>query len=498
MSSTTVIGAATLIFCIAALLYYQSKTTENFDSDSAEVKNMMNAWAVWDPKQPPIAGRSYDPRKAIDASYPVPPDLNRAPVSKPGAFPPGALPTAADNHSQGVPGAPPSNRQTMAQSKDLSELDSKIMTWLAAASQREHEKPGSLTAQQLEQRIILQARLEDIRQQLGLNKITDNYKTVADEITALRRENAGWQHQAPYISAVFEYGNGVNPDALLTKEQYDRFFDLFGEAIKEYKDLYQPEPLQKVRYQQLQVIRQSLIDSSSPTNPPPIRMGAAQLFLRQMLRPEQPLPTLYSVDFLGSRSGIGSVLGLGNEMNPDDVMEYLRNIQWKLTMSYDPADQEMKRSAASLMDRLRAGGISVTDARSAAVQMDARMQPMAFGSPGTISHFVGSGSSSSGPDSSSSGPDSSPGPATGFTQPKPNTVTLEGTDLIKGAKRLCRDVTKAFPRDAQALGCSPINTKFQAETVINTVCANIRSSVPSVTPEQFNCPALKQQIKTDG
>lgn len=488
MSSTTVIGAAVLVFCIAAMLYYQSQTMENFSSDSAEVKHMMNVWAVWDPKMPPVAGRSYDPRKAIDNSYPVPPDLNRAPVSKPGAFPPGALPKAADNQPQGVPGAPPSTRQTMAQSKDLSELDSKIMTWLAAASQREHDKPGSLTAQQLEQRIILQARLEDIRQQLGLNKITDNYVTVADEIKALRRENAGWQHQAPYISAVFEYGKDVNPDALLTKEQYDRFFDLFGEAIKEYKNLYQPEPLQKVRYQQLQVIRQSLIDSSSPTNPPPIRMGAAQLFLRQMLRPEQPLPTLYSLDFLGSRPG------LGLDMNSDDVMEYLRNIQWKLTMSYDPADQAMKRSAAALMDRLRAGGISVTDARSAVAQMDARMQPLAigsFGDPG-ISHFVGSGSS--GPGSSLA----SAGPATGFTPPTEKPVVLEGADLIKGAKRLCRDVTKAFPRDAQALGCSPINSKFQAETVINTVCANIRSSVPSVTPEQFNCPALKQQIKTDG
>jgi len=476
---------------------------EHFGSNSSEVKNMINAWAVWDPKQPPIAGRSYDPRKAIDNSYPVPPDLNRAPVSKPGAFPPGALPTVADNQPQGVPGAPPSTRQAMAQSKDLSELDSKIMTWLAAASQKEHEKPGSLTAQQLEQRIILQARLEDIRQQLGLNKITDNYKTVADEIMALRRENAGWQHQAPYISAVFEYGKDVNPDALLTKEQYDRFFDLFGEAIKEYKNLYQPEPLQKVRYQQLQVIRQSLIDSSSPTNPPPIRMGAAQLFLRQMLRPEQPLPTLYSVDFLGGRYGLGS--GLGLDMNSDDVMEYLRNIQWKLTMSYDPADQEMKRSAASLMDRLRAGGISVTDARSAAVKMDTRLRPLpfgSFGSPGIlVSNFVGSGPGSSpgSPDSESSSESlASQGPATGFPLPKPKPVTLEGADIIKGAKRLCHDVTKAFPRDAAALGCSPINTKFQAETVINTVCANIRSSVPSVTPEQFNCPALKQKIKTDG
>jgi len=470
MSSTTVIGVAVLVFCIAAMLYYQSRVLEPFRSDQAEVKHMLNAWAVWDPKQPPIAGRLYDPR---NAAYPVPPDLNRAPVSKPGAFPPGTLPTSADNKPPQTPGIPPNTRQTMAQSKDLSELDSKIMTWIEAASQREREKPGSLTAQQLEQRIILQARLEDIRQQLGLNNISDSYATVQDEINALRRENAGWQHQSPHISAVFEYGKGVNPDALLTKEQYDQFFDLFGEAINEYKNLYQPEPLQKVRYQQLQVIRQSLIDSSSPTNPPPIRMGAAQLFLRQMLRPEQPLPTLYSLDFTRSGSGIGSSIKdiLGADMNPDDVMEYLRNIQWKLTMSYDPADQEMKRSAASLMDRLRAGGISVSDARSKIVQMDMNRRPHPFVMPtnAVYSHFVGN-------------------------------ATPEGDDdarLIDGAKRLCRDVMKAFPRDAKALGCSPVETRYQAETVINTVCGNIRSSVPTVSPEQFNCPALKQQIKTD-
>jgi hypothetical protein len=492
---------------------------EHFSSDSAEVKHMINAWATWDPKQPPIAGRQYNPTRGINNSYPVPPDLNRAPVSKPGAYPPGALPTTADNKQPNTPGLPPNSRQTMAQSKDLSELDSKIMTWLEAASQREHEKPGSLTPQQLGHRIILQARLEDIRQQLGTNNITDNYLTVINETKALRRENAGWQHQAPFVSAAFEYGNGVNPDSLLTKEQYDRFFDIFGEAIKELKNLYQPDPLQKVRYQQLQVIRQSLIDSSSPTNPPPIRMGSAQLFLRQMLRPEQPLPTLYSLNYAPS-----SLLG-NHSMNPDDVMDYLRNVQWKLTMSYDPADQEMKRAAASLMDRLRSGGISVMDARSMAATIDSRLQPMAFIAPGSHTHAPvpprRSPSPSRKPARRSPSPSRKPARRSPSPPKKipnrrspspPKKIPAKNkmlppvysgfvgspTDIISGAQRLCRDVTKAFPKDAKALGCSPVTTKFQAETVINVVCNNIRSSVPSVSPEQFNCPALKQLIKADG
>jgi len=82
-------------------------------------------------------------------TYNVPPDLNRAPISQPGAFP-GSFPTASDNKPSNVPGPMNNTRQTLAQAKDLTELDSKITTWLAAASQRENEAPGSLTAQQLE------------------------------------------------------------------------------------------------------------------------------------------------------------------------------------------------------------------------------------------------------------------------------------------------------------------------------------------------------------
>lgn len=470
MSSTPIIGAAVLVFIVAAMFYYQNQTVEKFDSG---VKNMMNSWATWDPKDPPIAGRSYDPRKAMG---PFPFDLNRSPVSKPGAFPPGALPTSADNKPANVPGMPPSARHTLATAKEMSELDSKIMTWLAAASQREREKPGSLTSQQLEYRIILQARLEDIRNQLGLNNITDSYVTVANEIMTLRRDIAAWQHQAPFISAAYDFGKGTNPDTLLTKVQYDAFFEIFSQAIKEFKDLYQPEPLQKVRYQQLQVIRQSLIDSSSPTNPPPIKMGAAQLFLRQMVRPDQPLPTLLSIPVpgagsgSGSRSGSGSVAGFTSgpasplqdfDSNPADVMEYLQNIQWKLAMTYNPIEQEITRAAASLMDRLRTGGISASDARTVAANIDARLQPL----PGySVEPFSNNGSN----------------------------------DIIDGANIMCSRIRKAMPRDAKALGCRHVSTKFDAATVINTVCDRIYTSAPHITPEQFNCPALKRLIKSDG
>ena len=495
MSSTPIIGAAVLIFCVAALLYYQSGTYEGFITSDAKVNKMMNSWASWDPSKPPVAGRSYDPRKAADQTYPVPPDLNRAPISKPGAYPPGALPTTSSNSQQTTPGAPINMpRQSMASKKDLSELDSKIMTWLAAASQRENEKPGSLTSEQQEQRIILQARLEDIRQQLGLNKITDSYSTVANEIMALRRENAGWQHQAPFVSAAYDFGKGVNPDALLTKVQYDQFFGIFSDAIKQYQDLYQPDPLQKVRYQQLQVIRQSLIDSSSPTNPPPIRMAAAQLFLRQMQRPEQPLPTLFSVDF--GQGPVSPSMNLTNpsanptnQMNPgspaqlpDDVRDYLRNIQWELKMRYSPDELDMKRAAGALMDRLSVGAITPAVARQYVVKMDTLRQPAPFGTLLPVSR--------------------APVPMGQTNDLISNFVdtpaAMSDSQIIRGAKRLCHQIQKAFPKDAAALGCAPVTTEYEAETVINTICARLGSSVPTVTPEQFNCPALKQLMKTDG
>jgi hypothetical protein len=490
MSSTPIIGVAVLIFCVAALLYYQSTITEHFTSSSAEVNKMLNSWSTWNSNNLPIAGRAYDPNKSFEDKYAVPPDLNRAPISKPGAYPPGALPTTSSNKPQTAPGAPQNMlRQTMATTKDLSELDSKIMTWLAAASQRENERPGSLTPEQQERRIILQARVEDIRQQLGLNKISDSYRTVADEIMYLRKENAGWQHQAPFVSAAFSFGKDVNPDALLTKIQYDQFFGILGDGIKQYADLYQPDPLQKVRYQQLQIIRQNLIDSSSPTNPPPIRMGAAQLFLRQMQRPEQPLPTLYSINAPGLSNQSGPLLPSEPSFQtaqqqglPDDVRDYIRNIQWELKMRYSPDELDMKRAAGALMDRLSVGPIEPAAARRYIVKMDTLRQPAPFGTIIPVSR--------------------APVPMGQTNDLISNFVDMPScmsdSKLIRGANQLCHRIRKAFPNDVEALGCAPVTTKYEAETVINSVCSRLDSSVPTVTSEQFNCPALKQLMKTDG
>jgi hypothetical protein len=54
----------------------------------------------------------------------------------------------------------------------------------------------------------------------------------------------------------------------------------------------------------------------------------------------------------------------------------------------------------------------------------------------------------------------------------------------KRAKRLCKQIRQAFPKDADALGCNTIGPGTMA-----TVCDRLRYSVPTVSPEQFGCPA---------
>ena len=63
------------------------------------------------------------------------------------------------------------------------------------------------------------------------------------------------------------------------------------------------------------------------------------------------------------------------------------------------------------------------------------------------------------------------------------------TRMTKRATVLCQRIKEAFPKDAKALGCrEKIDSEFEAETVINTVCDRLRFSVPTVSPEQFGCP----------
>ena len=404
-----------MIFIVAALLFYQSHP-----------EGFLNY---------PIAGRPYNPM-AHD-TYPVPADLSKAPVSQPQ----GIIPVSQQrpNMTPG-PGTTTAPREAMAQLKDLHELDNKIMLWLDAASQKEREQPGSLTPTQLQRRVILQGRLRDVRDQLGTGMITDTWKQVADELRGLRKENSGWQERSPSLEQVYEFGQGANPNGFLTHEEYVRFYGLFNAAVLELQGLAQPDPLQRVRIQQLQVMRQDLMDVSKRMRTPPIKMAAAQLYLRQMLKVDQPLPMLYSMEPPPQERSL--------EDNPFDVIADLRDIQWKLSVSYDPAGQELKRAIATMLTGLKEGYVSPQEARQKVSEM--RSTPLPFGSPASA---------------------------------------YDPNDLMTRASVLCRQVREAFPDDAEALGCQKtVADRFEAETVINTVCDRIRGSVPTVTPEQFGCP----------
>jgi len=420
-----------MIFIVAALLYYQSHSHEGFVDANR---------AAWTPEKTPVAGRLYDP--ATNDSYPVPADLNRALP----AAPMGSVPTSQQRPvmtpGTGTMTAP---REAMAQLKDLHELDNKILLWLDAAGQKEREQPGSLTPSQLQERVMLQARLNDVRTQLGTGMITDTWKRVADETMQLRRENAGWQQRSPSLDEVYSFGQGSDPNAFLTEEDYIKFYGLFNASVQELQGLAQPDPLQKVRLQQLQVMRQDLMDTAKKMVPP-IKMGAAQLYLRQLLKPDQPLPTLFTVS--------GPPVAISMEDSPFDVIADLRDIQWKLTVSYDPVAQELKRATAAMLDRLKTGEMSPQDARRQIAAFKVQGAPVAIA---PTSDSVGSA-----------------------YNPK---------NLIKRATTLCKQIEEAFPEDGEALGCRKVHSVDEAETVINTVCDRLRYSVPSVTPEQFNCPA---------
>lgn len=420
--ATTAIGAAVAVFVVAALLYYQaSATNEHFQNLNAD------------------SGRWYG--AFPDTEYDVPPDLDKAPVTTASSAIPGATGRPAS-----IPGPATAPKEAPAQRRDLNDLDNKISVWLDAAAQQERERSGSLTSEQLQRRIMLQGRQANIRTQLGTNVITDTYKTVAEEIAELQRENHGWQQPTPNLEAAHGFARGLNPDNFLGPTLYKEFRGLFDAGLAELQNFLQPDPLQRVRLQQLQVIRQELLvaDRRPATQPPPIRVGQARLFLQQMLRPDQPLPSLFSLDAPTATPAPLST-------SPTDILSQLRDLQWRLTVTYNPAEQELQRSVAALLDRVQKGGpMSVEEmevARQRVVEMQEQRAPAAF----------------------------------------------PGSELIPRARRLCRQMEEAFPGGgAQALGCPAtirdITDTYQAESAINTVCSRLRTSVPTVSPAQFGCP----------
>ena len=443
MSSPHIIIAAVMVFVIAAMLFYQSHAAEGFINYPGTVKKLENAWAEWNPSKPPIAGRLYDPN--TNDPYPVPADLAKAPISQPqGSIP---LSQQRPNMTPGT-GTTTAPKNAMAQIKDLNELDNKITLWLDAAGQKEREQPGSLTAGQLQRRVMLQGRLRDVRDQMGTGMIIDSWKRVADELMELRKENAGWQERSPSLDAVYSFGKGSDPHAFLTNGDYVKFYGLFNAGVQEMQGLAQPDPLQKVRLQQLQVMRQDLMDTSKKIGTPPIKMAAAQLYLRQMLKPDQPLPTLFSMEPPPQEKTLAD--------SPLDVLADLRDMQWMLTVSYDPVSQNLSRAAAALSDKLRSGEMSPQEAREHISTMKSQRAPAPYGTGGSYG-----------------------------SEPR----SANPNNLMKRATILCERIGEAFPEDAEALGCQKrVHDEFEAETVINTVCERLRYSVPTVTPEQFGCP----------
>jgi hypothetical protein len=439
MSQLQIISAAVAVFVVAALLWFAARSP-------ATAKEGFAGYPI-----APVAGRPYGAiGELADDSDSVPADLNRAPIVLPqpvNVVPPsGQRPTA-------VPGAPTAPKEAMAARKDLTELDNKILTWLAAATQRESEYPGSLTAVQRQRQVMLQARHQEILEQLGTDLITDTYKRVADEIAVLRREIAGWGRTARGLEAIHDFAKGAAPESFLTPDQFREFRELFHAILNDYQGHTQPDPLQRVRTQQLQVIAQDL-QAAGPV--PPITAGAARLFLEQATRPDQPLPTLLSACPPPTAPPAAAI--------PTDVIAQLRDISWRLTITYDPAGSALKRQVADLLATLQTQPpprpAVVEAARGAVVELQNRLA-------GT------------------------PLAATGRSAPA---IRYDPADLTSRATTLCRQVSEALgPANAAALGCpataaAVITDRFIAETTINTVCERIRTSVPTLSPAQFNCP----------
>lgn len=443
--------AACGLFVVAALLWVQANATGLSESfrDLPSIR-------------PPIAGRPYGAAGETDVDpYFTPADLNKAPL----AGPPMAVPTSQTRPIT-VPGPGSAPKDALATAKDIEKLDVAITIWLDGAAQRENAQPGSLTADQRQQRVMLQGRLRQLRDQLGTGMITDTYKTIAQETQDLQEQNAGWQQTEPHLAALHEFGVGLPADAFLTAGQYTQFRGLFNAGLNQLKGLMQPDPVQRVRLQQLQVIAQSLADAESRFHPPPIKAGPARLFLRQMLRPTQPLPTLFAME-------PNPATLTDPSQKPADVIRDLRDIQWRLTVTYDPAKQELQRAIAAMLSRLQTGAASPDEiqvARNHVAALHAQAAPQ--------------------PASAAMDPGAPLAPSRPTTGTRP--IAYDPTDLVKRANILCQQVAQAFPQDAEALGCpsakKPIANDVEAETTINTVCDRLRYSVPDVSPEQFNCP----------
>jgi len=443
MSSVTIISAAVLFFIVAAFLYYQSR------SGSEGFENSGN-----------VAGRPFN-RNNYDK---VPADLAQAPKSNPD----GTIPQSSQK-PVGIPGggAP---REAKAGKQDIQELIVQITTWLEGATRQETDEFMSLTPTQRDQRIKYQSRREALMTQLETGMIEETYAIVAAETLRIRKENDVWRRLTPSIDRIQSFGLTGDPNAYLTRDQFDEFYSLFNAALKELTVLVQPDSIQRVRIMQLQVIRQELGDTIRRGETPVIQMAAASRFLQTMLKADQPLPTLISM---------GRPPAAVEEA--DDVLRDIRNMRVDLIIMVDPASQQIKAALDKLTRQLSSKEIRPCDARSYMAELKNRR----------AESFVGGRPINPG----GWNPEENPLPDWVVYEEKPVLrPSYDPKNLIKRAHTLCDQVREAFPGDAEALGCQEVKDCYEAETVINTVCDRIRYSVPTVSTAQFNCPVRGQNV----
>lgn len=383
----------------------------------------------------------------------VPADLNRAPIAVPNM----AVPTSTQRPTA-IPGPTSAPRKALATPKELQDLDESIMVWLDAASQLEREHPASMTSTMGQQRVLYQSRVRSIRKQLGNGLIEDTSDQVNKEIMELRNANSAWSKPVTSLESVYKFGTGKNPDDFLDPTSYKEFRSLFEAGLNELKGHSLADPLQTVRLQQLQVMEQELKGLERRKQKIPIRFGPARLYLQQMLKPSQPLPSLLSLD-----SNDADADTKRHETSPSNILAALKDIQWTLTVSYNPGEQALMKSVAHMIRHFESGKATPADviqAREELVSLQNRRAPRPMS------------------------PDEDP-----LTE---HTLAYNPAALIKRATRLCEQIHEAFPGSEEALGCpkrgKPPAYRYEAETIINTVCDRLRTSVPTVTPEQFNCP----------
>jgi hypothetical protein len=186
------------------------------------------------------------------------------------------------------------------------------------------------------------------------------------------------------------------------------------------------------------------------------------MFLQQMLKFDQPLPTLYDLEPV---RGTLIMAGAG----ADDLMGDLRAVHWKLATMNDARANISARNALGFLQGIQSGRIPVSEFPRIRVEMGFLEQA----ANDLTSTAVVSGSGPRGEDTM--------------------LESYDPADLPRRARELCKQVSEAFSCDAEALGCPGYGSMdrlstYEAESVINTVCSRLRTSVPSVSPEQFNCP----------